>query len=485
MVFSSLQFLFIFLPVVLLGYLLISIKPKFANAWLLAASLYFYYAGAGKYIFLLLAVIAVSYISGIIISKANKRQVKTLTVAISVTLMISAMAYFKYFDFAIANLNAILHRDHPLTNMILPIGISFFVFQAISYVVDVYRGEEHLKNPIDMALYISFFPQLIAGPIVRFRDIREYLDASHRKVNLDNISQGIWRFSIGLCKKVIIANNLGTLSDIIFGAPDISSHSVLYTWLGAIAYTLQIYFDFSGYSDMAIGLGKVFGFEFRENFNYPYAADSVKDFWRRWHISLSQFFRDYVYIPMGGNRCRKARWILNMAVVWILTGFWHGASWTYVLWGVIYGVIIVIERFVSEKAGSNKVGSSSDKRDKEKPNKAGKIFSRVYTLLAVIILWVLFRSETITAAGAFLKNMIGIGSSGFIDDGFVFLLKNYLLIIIAAVVFSLPVVPLIKKKCGENKLLKAVSAVLLAAGVIVCVSYIYMGSYNPFLYFMF
>ncbi len=478
MVFSSLQFLFIFLPVVLLGYVLI--KPKFANAWLLVASLYFYYAGAGKYIFLLLAVIAVSYFSGLIISKVSKKPVKIATVAVSVTLMISAMAYFKYFDFAIANINAIFHRNQPLTNMILPIGISFFVFQAISYVVDVYRGEEYLKNPIDMALYISFFPQLIAGPIVRFHDIREYLDYSHRKLSLDNISQGIWRFSIGLCKKVIIANNLGTLSDITFGAPEIGTHSVLYTWLGAIAYTLQIYFDFSGYSDMAIGLGKVFGFEFRENFNYPYAAVSVKDFWRRWHISLSQFFRDYVYIPMGGNRCKKARWILNMAVVWILTGFWHGASWTYVLWGVIYGAIIVIEKIISDKVGSN-----SEKRDKDKPNKAGRIISRIYTLLAVIVLWVLFRSENISSAGAYLKNMIGIGSSGFIDEGFVFLLKNYLLIIIAAIVFSLPVVPWIKKKCGENKVLKAISAVLLAAGVIVCVSYIYMGSYNPFLYFMF
>lgn len=483
MVFSSLQFLFIFLPVVLLGYVLI--KPKFANAWLLAASLYFYYAGAGKYIFLLLAVIAVSYLSGIFISKVNKKPVKIAAVAVSVTLMISAMAYFKYFDFAIANLNAIFHKSHPLTNMILPIGISFFVFQAISYVVDVYRGEEYLKNPIDMALYISFFPQLIAGPIVRFSDIREYLDAGHREVSVDNISQGIWRFSIGLCKKVILANNLGTLSDITFGAPDIATHSVLYTWLGAIAYTLQIYFDFSGYSDMAIGLGKVFGFEFKENFNYPYAASSVKDFWRRWHISLSQFFRDYVYIPMGGNRCKRVRWIFNMAVVWILTGFWHGASWTYVLWGVIYGAIIIIETIILGKSGLVKTEPEKAGPDKDRPNRANQVFSRIYTILAVIVLWVLFRSESISGAGAYLKNMIGIGSKSFIDGGFIFLLKNYLLIIAAAIVFSLPVVPWIKKKVGENKLFKAVSAVLLAAGVIVCVSYIYMGSYNPFLYFMF
>lgn len=472
MVFSSLQFLFIFLPVVLLGYALI--KPKFANAWLLAASLYFYYAGAGKYIFLLLAVIAVAYLSGIIISKVNQKPVKIVASAVSVTLMISAMAYFKYFDFAIANLNAIFHRNHPLTNIILPIGISFFVFQAISYVVDVYRGEEYLKNPIDMALYISFFPQLIAGPIVRFHDIREYLDASHRKVSLDNTSQGIWRFSIGLCKKVIIANNLGTLSDIIFGAPDIATHSVLYTWLGAIAYTLQIYFDFSGYSDMAIGLGKVFGFEFQENFDHPYASKSVREYWRRWHISLSQFFRDYVYIPLGGSRKGQARRLINVMIVWLLTGIWHGAAWTYIIWGAIYGVIIIVEGLIPSKES-----------DKKPVNRVKSILSHVYTMFTITVLFVLFRSEGISRAGMYYKNMIGIGSNGFIDEGFVFLLKNYLLIIIAAIVFSLPVVPWIKKKCGGNKVVKAVSAVILAAGVIVCVSYIYMGSYNPFLYFMF
>lgn len=324
MVFSSLHFLFFFLPVVLIGYFLI--KPKYSNAWLLLASLYFYYVGAKNYLKLLLLIIGIAYISGLFISLLKKKWMKKVCMTLSVLSMISVMAYYKYYDFVLDNFNNFFHTSYPLSNMVLPIGISFFVFQAISYVVDVYRGESYLKNPIDMALYISFFPQLIAGPIVRFHDIREYLGAEYRKIDFDNLAQGIWRFSIGLCKKVIIANNLGALSNIVFGVRNIYMYSILYTWLGAIAYTLQIYYDFSGYSDMAIGLGKIFGFEFQENFNYPYSAKSIKDFWRRWHISLSQFFRDYVYIPLGGNKCSKARWVFNMMVVWLLTGIWHGAS---------------------------------------------------------------------------------------------------------------------------------------------------------------
>lgn len=468
MVFSSLQFMFGFFPIVLLGYFLI--KPKYSNVWLLGASLIFYYIGAKNHIKLLLIIILIAYISGILNAWLKKKWIRLFVTGISVSCMIFAMAYFKYYDFVIQNINYFFRTNYSMTNMALPIGISFFAFQAISYVIDVYRGESFLKNPIDMALYISFFPQLIAGPIVRFHDIREYLGIEYRKINIDNIDSGIWRFSIGLCKKVIIANNLGALSDIVFEAPDIFMHSILYTWLGALAYTLQIYYDFSGYSDMAIGLGKVFGFEFQENFNYPYVAKTIKDFWRRWHMSLSQFFRDYVYIPLGGNRCKKSRWICNMIIVWLLTGIWHGASWTYILWGVFYGIIIIFESFVPEIKRKGKVIS---------------MLQHVYTMIIVCLLWVLFRATSISQAKMYFLNMIGMGNKNLIDDGFVFLGRNYLLIIVIAAVFSLPVIPMIKKRCSGSLVLQLGSAIILMAGVLVSVSYIYMGSYNPFLYFMF
>ena len=468
MVFSSLHFLFFFLPVVLIGYFLI--KPKYSNAWLLLASLYFYYVGAKNYLKLLLLIIGIAYISGLFISLLKKKWMKKVCMTLSVLSMISVMAYYKYYDFVLDNFNNFFHTSYPLSNMVLPIGISFFVFQAISYVVDVYRGESYLKNPIDMALYISFFPQLIAGPIVRFHDIREYLGAEYRKIDFDNLAQGIWRFSIGLCKKVIIANNLGALSNIVFGVRNIYMYSILYTWLGAIAYTLQIYYDFSGYSDMAIGLGKIFGFEFQENFNYPYSAKSIKDFWRRWHISLSQFFRDYVYIPLGGNKCSKARWVFNMMVVWLLTGIWHGASWTYILWGIIYGIILIAESIIPELKYKNKIIV---------------FLKHVYTMTVVCFMWVLFRAEHISQASAFLKNMTGMGSEKLIDGGFLFLARNYLLVLLVALVFSVPVIPVIRKRISDNVFLQFGSAILLMAGVLISVSYIYMESYNPFLYFMF
>ena len=388
---------------------------------------------------------------------------------IAVVLMIYTMAYYKYYDFIIDNMNSFFHTSYSLAHMILPIGISFFVFQAISYVIDVYRGERYLKNPVDMALYISFFPQLIAGPIVRYSDIREYLGIKHRKMNFENISEGLWRFSIGLCKKVIIANNLGALSDIVFSAPNIYTHSILYTWLGALAYTLQIYYDFSGYSDMAIGLGRVFGFKFKENFNYPYTSDSIKEFWRRWHMSLSHFFRDYVYIPLGGNRCSKANWLFNMMTVWLLTGIWHGASWTYILWGIIYGLLIIVENITP------KIGYEGYVK---------KIGKHIYTMVAVCLLWVLFRSNTIVQANMYLKNMFGMGNQSLVDDGFVFLLQNYLVIIIIAIILSLPIYPMIKQY-HDNNYTQVLVAAALMAGVWISVSYIYMGSYNPFLYFMF
>ncbi|WP_288644303.1 MBOAT family O-acyltransferase, partial [uncultured Helicobacter sp.] len=278
-----------------------------------------------------------------------------------------------------------------------------------SYVVEVYRGESALLNPIDMGLYISFFPQLIAGPIVRFKDVKEYLDKKYREFNFEKMSDGIWRFSVGFCKKVLLANNLGGLAGLVFGVRNISDFSVMYTWLGAVAYTLQIYYDFSGYSDMAIGLGKMFGFEFQENFNYPYFAGTIKEFWRRWHISLSQFFRDYVYIPLGGNRNSTAKYVFNIIVVWFLTGLWHWASWNYIIWGFSYGILLLSERFIIDKLPYNKFIL---------------IIRRIATMMLVILLWVVFKCEHLSVLVDYIKNMFGIGGSAFIDSAFIFQVKD-------------------------------------------------------------
>ena len=366
--------------------------------------------------------------------------------------------------------NLLLNKNIDYRDIVFPVGISFFVFQSISYVVDVYKGEKALSNPIDLALYISFFPQLIAGPIVRFHDINKFMGKKHRRFSFENVEAGIWRFCVGLSKKVLLANNFGGLADIVFNVNDISNMSVLYTWLGAVSYTLQIYFDFSGYSDMAIGLGKIFGFTFQENFNYPYIAKSIKDFWRRWHMSLSQFFRDYVYIPLGGNRCSLKRWIGNILCVWLLTGLWHGDSWNFVIWGSLYGILLIVERLV-ESNGSN--------------NRILNCFGHIYTMTIVIILWVVFRAPNLTFALQFIKNMFGIGAKTFVDNAFVFQFKNYWFLIILGIVLSMPIFDIIQKRIGETKILEYAKMLLLIGATVSSISFIYMGSYNPFLYFMF
>jgi len=466
MVFSSLEFLFYFFPIVFIGYLLI--KPKLGNIWLLCASLVFYYLGASEYLDLLLSIILIAYFSGILQDKIRKACVKKAILIISVFIMLLVMIYYKYWNSLYFNLS--IFFDIKYRNVVLPIGISFFIFQAISYVVDVYRGEKPLKNPIDMGLYISFFPQLIAGPIVRFHDISTFFDTKYRSVSLERVSEGVWRFALGLCKKVLLANNLGGLANLVFGVENITQYSVLYTWLGALAYTLQIYYDFSGYSDMAIGLGKVFGFEFQENFNYPYFAGTIKEFWRRWHISLSQFFRDYVYIPLGGNRCTMSRWLVNILVVWFSTGLWHGSSWNYIIWGLSYGVLLLLERFAIDKLPQN-LGI--------------KIIRRILTIVMVMILWVIFRCEHMPTAIVFLKNMFGISGSSLIDNAFRFQLKNFALLISISCILALPIKDMISAKVKESIFYKSIITIGLMVAVFSSISYIYMGSYNPFLYFMF
>lgn len=469
MIFSSLSFLFLFLPIVFIIYLFI--KPQYANLWLLIASIVFYYIGDKEHIWLLFGIIVIAYLSGLIISKCQIRLIKKMFMVSSAILMIGVMVYYKYWNFMITSINSFLKTDLELKSIIFPVGISFFIFQAVSYVVDIYRGESALKNPIDIALYISFFPQLIAGPIVRFHDVYKYMDKKYRVLKVENLETGIWRFCLGLSKKVILANNLGGIANIVFEVRDISRCSVLYTWLGAVAYTLQIYYDFSGYSDMAIGLGKIFGFEFQENFNHPYMAKSLKEFWRRWHISLSKFFRDYVYIPMGGNKCTKARWMLNMLCVWLLTGIWHGSSWNYILWGGVYGVFLIFERFYSEKVRQENIIMS--------------FFKHVYTMIIVVVLWVIFRTETISQAINYLKNMFGVGAKTFIDRGFLFQAKNYGGILAISVILCIPISEILTKKIGNSKLLETIKVIGLICCTISAISFIYMGSYNPFLYFMF
>ena len=329
MLFSSIPFLFYFLPAVLILYFLVPAKLK--NAVLLAFSLVFYAWGEPKYVFLMIATICLFFFCGIAIGKANSQKMKKLWLTVSVVISLALLAIFKYADFGVSSVNAALGTSLPLLKLALPIGISFYTFQCLSYTIDVYRGEAQVqRNIISFGAYVSLFPQLIAGPIVRYVDVARELD--NRTHSWDDVALGLRRFLIGLAKKILIADRFAVLLNVF---RDSGSQSVLFYWMYAIAFTLHIYFDFSGYSDMAIGLGRIFGFHFIENFNYPYMSKSIGEFWRRWHMSLGSWFRDYVYIPLGGNRVKPARWVFNTLVVWMLTGLWHGAAWNFVLWGLL------------------------------------------------------------------------------------------------------------------------------------------------------
>ena len=383
MVFSSITFLFYFLPIVLIIYYLI--PNKYKNIVLLISSFIFYFYGEPKNIYIMILSILATYIFGILIDKYKKTKYSKIFLILSIFINIGLLIYFKYADFIIKNVNLWLSNKIDLIHVILPIGISFYTFQLISYIVDVYRGEAKVqKNIIKLATYISLFPQLIAGPIVRYTTIENQLE--NREYNMKNFSIGVRRFIIGLGKKVMIANVMGNLINIFLVSDE---KSVLFYWLYAIALMIQIYFDFSGYSDMAIGLGKMLGFDFPENFNYPYIATSITDFWRRWHISLSSWFRDYIYIPLGGNRVSKLKWIRNIIIVWMLTGLWHGAEWNFVIWGLYFGVLLIIEKLFLLKW----------------LQKIPKVISRIYTLFIVMISFIIFNGEGISTI---LENIGGL-----------------------------------------------------------------------------
>lgn len=464
MVFSSTVFLFLFLPFTLLIYYNPVWKGRqFRNYFLLLASLLFYAYGEPLFVFLMILAIGAGWFIGMQIGRSEAGQQKKRWLVLGCTGLIAMLFVFKYLTFCSQQLGVLLQKDMSSINIALPIGISFFTFQLLSYLFDIYYGKaEPQKNIFNTGLYIALFPQLIAGPIVRYDWIEKQI--MERQESLEDVAEGMLRFIYGLGKKVLIADYMAQVADNIFGAG--VAMSVGTAWLGAVAYTLQIYFDFSGYSDMAIGLGRMFGFRFPENFNYPYIAGSVTDFWRRWHISLSSWFRDYVYIPLGGNRCSKRRWLWNLFVVWALTGIWHGANWTFLCWGLWYFLLLIFEK---QTGFAEKIGR----------------FSHVYALLAVIFGWVIFRSDSIGQAIWYMGMMLGIGSAGIVDNNFSYYLTGSWMVFAYAMLLSAPIVPFVLEKVyrfswGRNaEALFGVAVFLLA--VLKCIS----SSYNPFIYFNF
>ena len=462
MLFCSEIFLFLFLPVVLaLYYLLKPLGIRVRNTILLIASIFFYGWGEPRFVFVMLVSIILNYIFGLIIGITHKQIVKRISLAFGVLVNVSLLFVYKYLDFSISNVNSLFNTTIPIQNIALPIGISFFTFQAMSYVIDVYRGSEQVqKNPFDLALYVSFFPQLIAGPIVRYETVAAQI--RQRDETLEMFCYGIKRFIVGLGKKVMLANTLALISDQAFDmSPEMLSTPM--AWIGVLAYTLMIYYDFSGYSDMAIGLGKMFGFTFEENFNYPYISKSVSEFWRRWHISMGTWFRDYLYFPLGGSRSEKrSRRIFNLFVVWLATGVWHGANWTFILWGVLYFVVLSFEKNFKYFM------------------KIPVSIRYVYTMLLVMCGWVLFRSTSISGAGQYLYTMF---TPHFNGDGLALrAVCEHGLGILTGIIFMTPIASKISQKI---RIPWFISTVAYYGVFILSVLYIVKGGYNVFIYFNF
>ena len=466
MVFSSTIFLCIYLPLVLLGYYICPKKGR--NLFLLIVSLVFYAWGEPKYVFLMIFSILVNYVFGRLMDKnrGNGKRLKLMLV-LSVVIDLGLLGFFKYTDFIISNVNAIFSTGFDLLNIALPIGISFYTFQAMSYTIDVYRDDVKVqKKLIDFGMYITMFPQLIAGPIVRYSDVETQL--AERTVTTGDFADGVMRFIMGLGKKVLLANQIGALWTEIYGLGGMSS--ALTAWLGAAAFTFQIYFDFSGYSDMAIGLGKMFGFKFPENFRYPYESVSITDFWRRWHITLSTWFKEYLYIPLGGNRRGLARQALNLLIVWSLTGFWHGAGWNFVMWGLYYFVILFIEKLFLLKA----------------LDKLPKLLRHLYSLLLIVIGWVIFACDDMSVLLPYLGSMFGAnGALGGLDV--YWLITKLVLLVICAVASTQMPKKLFASVTGamNEKAAFAVKSVLAVALLVLSMAFLIGDSYNPFLYFRF
>ena len=461
MLFSSIPFLYYFLPAVLILYFLAPFQLK--NAVLLVFSLVFYAWGEPKYVFLMIATILLFYICGLLIHKSAQKKWKKFWLTVSVVIGLTFLGIFKYADFFIESFNAATGISLPLLRLALPIGISFYTFQSMSYTIDLYRGEVPVqKNPISFGAYVTLFPQLIAGPIVRYIDVARELE--HRTHSWDQVALGLRRFLIGLGKKIIIADNFALLMQ-LFRESD--AQSVLFYWMYAIAFAFNIYFDFSGYSDMAIGLGKVFGFNFIENFNYPYISKSVGEFWRRWHMSLGTWFRDYVYIPLGGNRVRKGRWVFNTLVVWFLTGMWHGASWNFILWGLLYAAFLMIEKWVPAL------------------QKLPAVLRRFYVLFVVLLGWILFNATDLHQAVTDLSCMFGFGGLPAISPETLYYLRSYGLLFLVGIIGSTPAVRDIANRIYKTKVGAVLEPVFLILLLLICTGYLVDGSFSPFLYFRF
>ncbi len=467
MVFSSISFLYYFLPIAIILYFLV--PNKFKNLILLITSLGFYFYGEPKYIILMLGSIFIAYVFGMLMEKTKKQKTKKTLLAVSISINVFLLGFFKYADFFIENVNTIFSSNIGLLKLALPIGISFYMFQTISYLIDVYKQKvKAQKSFLKLATYISFFPQLIAGPIVRYETIESQLD--ERKHTTENFSNGVRRFILGLSKKVLLANNLAQFLEIFNNTQD---KSTVFYWMYAICLCLYIYFDFSGYSDMAIGLGKIFGFYFPENFNYPYISKSITEFWRRWHISLGTWFKDYVYIPLGGSRVGNIKLIRNIFVVWALTGLWHGASWNFVVWGLYFAVFLIIEKVLLS----------------DLLKKIPSVIQHIYVILVIAISFVIFNNTNFNQGIEIIKGIFGLTKDNFINPTTIYYIQSYFIIILISIIGATPGIKLLienlRKKEKTKKIINLFEPVILSVLLLICTGYLVDNSFNPFLYFRF
>ena len=461
MLFSSIPFLYYFLPLVLIVYF--AVPGKWKNGALLLSSLIFYGWGEPKLLFLMVFTIALFYVCGLAIGRAEGQEQKKFWLTVSIVISVALLGLFKYADFFIGSANSVTGLSLPFLKLALPVGISFYTFQCLSYTIDVYRGNvPPQKNPVSFGAYVALFPQLIAGPIVRYVDVARELE--HRTHSWENMALGLRRFLVGLGKKVILADNFALLMKLF---RESGEKSVLFYWMYAIAFALNIYFDFSGYSDMAIGLGRIFGFHFIENFNYPYLSKSVTEFWRRWHMSLGSWFRDYVYIPMGGNRVSRGRWVFNILTVWMLTGLWHGAAWNFVLWGVLFAALLLTEKWVPAM------------------QKLPGLLRHGYTLLAVVLSFVLFNAESMSQAAGDFAGLFGFGGLPLVSPPALYYLRSYGVLFFIGFLGATPVVRDAAARISRTKVGLVLESVAMLLLLLVCTAYLVDGSFSPFLYFRF
>ena len=467
MVFSTPIFLFYFLALTLLVYYVVPRKGR--NVVLLISSLFFYYWGEREYVAIMFLSTAIDYTHGMLVERCKKKgndKGARMAVASSIIFNLALLLFFKYWDFLAGSFQAMGLTFMPVLNIHLPIGISFYTFQTMSYTIDVYRGDTRAQRSIiNFGTFVTLFPQLIAGPIIKYKDLGDQIN--ERTTSTEKFASGVQIFMVGMAKKVLVANNVGMLWE-AYKAMSAGELTVLGAWLGVIAFTFQIYFDFSGYSDMAIGLGRMLGFEFLPNFNYPYISKSITEFWRRWHISLSTWFREYLYIPLGGNRCSKPRWMFNLLVVWAATGIWHGASWNYLIWGIYFFVLLMLEKFFLLKV----------------LDKAPALVGHIYTLFFVVVSWAIFAIEDFAQLGSYLKVMFGLGGVPLMDAKLGYYVTSYLPILLVAAVASTPLGAKLYHKL-KTPAAEVVCTVLVLAGLVVCTAYLVDGTYNPFLYFRF